>query len=145
MMKILFDTSIIVAALVENHPMHEKALPLFQQARAKEFDLVIASHTLAELYAVLSALPIRPRITPPIAWRLIHENIDTLAAIVSLSPSEYRATIKEVSELGLSGGIIYDALIAKVAQKTKVDRLLTLNVEHFKRVWPDGDKILYTP
>lgn len=145
MMKILFDTSIIVAALVENHPMHEKALPLFQQARAKEFDLVIASHTLAELYAVLSTLPIRPRITPSIAWRLIHENIDTLATIVSLSPSEYRATIKEVSELGLSGGIIYDALIAKVAQKTKVDRLLTLNIEHFKRVWPDGDKILYTP
>jgi len=144
-MKILFDTSIILAALVENHPKHEEALPWFQQAKAKEFDLVIASHTLAELYAVLSTLPIRPRISPAIAWKLIHENIDKVAVIISLSPDEYSSTIKKMSDLGLIGGIIYDALIAKVAQKAKVERLLTLNIEHFRRVWPDGDKILCTP
>ena len=144
-MKILFDTSIILAALVENHPMHGRALPWFQQAKAKEFDLVIASHTLAELYAVLSTLPIRPRISPAIAWRLIHENIDDLAAIISLSPAEYSSTIKKMSDLGLAGGIIYDALIAKVAQKAKVERLLTLNIEHFRRVWPGAEKILYAP
>ena len=144
-MKILFDTSIILAALVENHPMHEGALPWFQQARAKEFDLVIASHTLAELYAVLSTLPIRPHISPAIAWKLIHENIGKSAVIISLTPAEYSSTIKKMSDLGLAGGIIYDALIAKVAQKAKVERLLTLNIEHFRRVWPGGDKILCTP
>jgi len=50
-----------------------------------------------------------------------------------------------MSELGLAGGIIYDALIAKVAQKSKVERLLTLNIDHFNRVWPGGDKIISLP
>lgn len=144
-MKTLFDTSIIVAALIESHPAHERAFPWFKQARAKEFDLVVASHTLAELYAVLSSLPIKPRISPAVAWRLIYENIGTMAKIVSLSPAEYSSTIKRMSELGLAGGIIYDALIAKVAQESKVERLLTLNIEHFRLVWPDGGKILSSP
>ncbi|MBE9545976.1 MAG: PIN domain-containing protein [Proteobacteria bacterium] len=144
-MKILFDTSIIVAALVESHPVHKRAFSWFKQAKAKEFDLVVASHTLTELYAVLSTLPIKPRISSAVAWRLIHENIETMARIVSLSPAEYSSTIKRMSELGLAGGIIYDALIAKVAQKSKVERLLTLNIEHFRLVWPGGGKILSTP
>ena len=75
-MKTLFDTSMIVAALVETHPMHERAFPWFKRSKAKEFELIIASHTLAELYAVLSTLPIKPRISPSVAWRLIHENIE---------------------------------------------------------------------
>jgi hypothetical protein len=47
--------------------------------------------------------------------------------------------------LGLVGGIVYDALIAKVAQKCKVERLLTLNSNHFRRVWPGGEKVIVTP
>lgn len=144
-MRTLFDTSMIVAALVEPHPMHRRALPWFRQAKAKEFDLVIASHSLAELYAVLSTLPIKPRISASVAWRLIHENIEAVAKIVSLTPAEYSSTVKHISELGLSGSIIYDALIAKVAQKSKVERLFTLNIEHFKRVWPDNVEIFCMP
>ena len=69
-MKTLFDTSIIVAALVESHPMHQRVFPWFKQARANEFELIVASHTIAELYAVLSTLPIKPRISPIIAWKI---------------------------------------------------------------------------
>jgi hypothetical protein len=39
---------------------------------------------------------------------------------------------------GWIGGMIYDALIAKVADAARVDRLITLNVMHFQRVWPAG-------
>jgi len=42
------------------------------------------------------------------------------ASMVLLSPSEYNATIKGISELGLDGGITYDALIPQVTQKAKV-------------------------
>ncbi len=144
-MKILFDTSVMIAALVESHPEHEKALPWFIQAKAKEIELVVASHSLAELYAVLSVLPVKPRISPMIAWKLIHENVEKTAKIVSLSSTDYYSTIKRISESGLSGGIIYDALIAKVAQKSKVERLLTLNIKHFRQVWAGDEKILCTP
>ena len=144
-MKILFDTSLIIAALVESHPMHVRAFPWLKKAKAKDFELVVASHTIAETYAVLSTLPIKPRISPSVAWRLINENIVSISKIASLTPAEYSFTIKQISELGLVGGITYDALIAKVAQKSKVKRMLTLNLEHFTRVWPDGEKIISLP
>jgi predicted nucleic acid-binding protein len=144
-MKTLFDTSLIIAALIESHSMHLRAFPWLKRAKAKDFELVVAAHTIAELYAVLSTLPIKPRISPFVAWKLIHENIVTISKIVSLTPVEYRSVIKQLSEFGLVGGITYDALIAKVAQKSKVERLLTLNIEHFIRVWPDGAEIVSLP
>jgi hypothetical protein len=55
---------------------------------------VVASHTLAKLYAVLTTLPVKPRISPAVAWRLVHENVETSAKIVSLTPSDYRSTVK---------------------------------------------------
>ena len=144
-MKTLFDTSIIVAALVESHPMHQRVFPWIKQSRANEFELIVASHTIAELYAVLSTLPIKPRISPIIAWKLINENIEAAGKIVSLTPAEYISVIKQLSRLGMAGGITYDALIARVAKKTKVERLLTLNTNHFKRVWPEGEKVIIAP
>jgi len=144
-MKTLFDTSVIIASLIESHPMHQRAFPWLKQAKANDFELVVASHTLAELYAVLSTLPIKPRIVPAVAWRLISENVEATGKIISLTPAEYRSVIKQISELGLAGGIIYDALIARVAQKASVKRLLTFNSDHFKRVWPAGENMIFTP
>ena len=146
-MKILFDTSVLVAAIVESHPMHSRALPWLQQVKAaKAIDsFFVTNHSLAELYAVLTTLPVKPKISPLTARRLIHDNIETSARIVSLSSSDYRDTVKQISELGLTGGIIYDALIAKAAQKSKVDRLLTFNLDDFKRVWPDGESFIHVP
>ena len=144
-MKILFDTSVIIAALVESHPMHQRAFPWLKQSKKNEFELIIACHTIAELYAVLSTLPTKPRISPAVAWRLVHENIEAIGKIVSLTAAEYSSVIKKISERGLVGGITYDALIAKVAEKSKVEQLLTLNPDHFKRVWPEGEKIIVSP
>ena len=41
-MKILFDTSVIIAALVETHPMHTRAFPWLKRARSAEFELIVA-------------------------------------------------------------------------------------------------------
>jgi predicted nucleic acid-binding protein len=144
-MKILFDTSVIIAALIESHPMHARSFPWLKQAKEKKIELIVASHTLAELYAVLSTLPLKPRISSSVAWRLIKENIESISKIFSLTPAEYSSTIKSLSDMGLIGGTIYDALIAKVAQKAKVERLLTLNIDHFRRVWQDSENKIVAP
>ena len=144
-MRTLFDTSVLVAAIVEPHPMHTRALPWLQRAKAEEIDFLVASHTLAELYAALTTLPLKPRISPLTAWRLVHDNIETSAKIISLSPSDYKDTIKYMSELGLTGDIIYDALIVKAAQKSGVERLLTFNADDFVRLWPGGENFIYIP
>ncbi len=144
-MRTLFDTSVLVAAFIEGHPKHERALPWVSKAKAQEFECMVSSHTLAELYAVLTTLPVTPRLSPSVSWRLIHENIESVAKTVSLSPSDYKALIKRASELGLTGGIIYDALIAKVAEKSKVERIVTFNLKHFRRVWEGKKEALVEP
>ena len=72
-MKVFFDTSVLVAALVKLHPMHSQAINWLKRAKSHDLDMIISSHTLAELYAVLTTLPVSPKITPEMAWRLISE------------------------------------------------------------------------
>lgn len=144
-MKVLFDTSVLVAAIVEPHPMHSQALPWLKQAKKKEIEFFISCHSLAELYAVLTTLPVHPRIGPQTARRLIREDIETSARIISLSSSDYIATIQQMADLGMAGGCIYDALIARAARKSNIDRLLTFNANDFIRVWPEGEGVIFTP
>ena len=144
-MKVMFDTSVLVAGMVEPHPMHERALPWLKRARSGDLEFFVASHTLAELYAVLTTLPVSPRISPGAAWRLIREDVITPAKVISVSPSDYGAVIRSIADLGMSGGIIYDAIITRAAQKAQVDRILTLNLDDFTRAWPEGASLISLP
>nr|OGW28706.1 MAG: hypothetical protein A2X56_00785 [Nitrospirae bacterium GWC2_57_13]OGW43411.1 MAG: hypothetical protein A2X57_10925 [Nitrospirae bacterium GWD2_57_8]HAR45221.1 VapC toxin family PIN domain ribonuclease [Nitrospiraceae bacterium]HAS53932.1 VapC toxin family PIN domain ribonuclease [Nitrospiraceae bacterium] len=138
-MKVLFDTSVLVAALVQPHPAHQRALPWFGRASSGKLECVVSAYSIAELYAVLTTLPVSPRITAGMAHRLIHENIESMASIIPLSVSDYLATIKHLADLGIIGGSTYDALIIKAALKAGVDQILTFNSADFKRVWPDSN------
>ena len=88
-MKTVFDTSVIVAGIVESHPMHPKCLPWLQRAKAGEVECIVVSHTLAETYAVLTTLPLKPRISPLVAQRLIENNLQSNARIVALTATDY--------------------------------------------------------
>jgi predicted nucleic acid-binding protein len=144
-MKTVFDTSVIVSGIVESHPMHPKCLPWLQRAKAGQVECIVVSHTLAETYAVLTTLPVKPRISPLVARRLIDNNLQGGARIVALTVADYWNTIQRMAEMGLSGGTVYDALIATVARRLSVDRLLTLNADDFRRVWPEGKQVITTP
>jgi predicted nucleic acid-binding protein len=144
-MKVLFDTSVLVAGIVEVHPMHRRSLPWLQRAKAGDFEFLVVSHTLAELYAVLTTLPVRPRISPSTAWHLVQTNVESSAGILPLALADYKRTLKEMADRGLSGGVIYDALIVSVARKLAVDRLLTLNAHDFHRIWPEGKAVITNP
>jgi predicted nucleic acid-binding protein len=143
--KTLFDTSVIVSGIVESHPMHARCLTWLQRAKAGEVESIVVSHTLAETYAVLTSLPLKPRISPLVAQRLIDNNLQAVATIVPLTTADYWNTIQSMTEMGLSGGTVYDALIATVARRLPVDRLLTLNADDFRRVWPEGKHVITAP
>lgn len=144
-MRVLFDTSVLLAAIVEAHPLHERSLPWLQKGRDGRVELTVAAHSLAELFAVLSTYPTRPRISPGIAARLVRENVSASARLVPLSAGDYDAAIRGMAEMSLSGGVVYDALIVRAAQKAKAEQLLTLNPRDFLRVWPDGAGIITSP
>jgi predicted nucleic acid-binding protein len=144
-MKVLFDTSVLVSALVRPHALHARACPWLDRARAGEFTFLVSSHSTAELYSILTTCPVRPRISPAEARQLIRENIEGAAEIVTLSAADYAMTLNRLASWGLSGGVVYDAMIARAAQKAGVDRLLTFDVDDFRRVWPEGKDRISAP
>jgi predicted nucleic acid-binding protein len=144
-MKVLIDTSVLVSAMLPDHIHHAQSRPWIERAKAGAFELVIAGHSLAETYSVLTRLPRRPRITPADALKLIQQNVLTHATIVALSGDDYVNLLAELSLNGVSGGAVCDAVIAKVAELGDVDQLLTLNVAHFQCVWAGGAARIATP
>ena len=79
------------------------------------------------------------------ALRLLRENIEAVAHIVPLVEKEYLQVLVNMAELELAGGVVYDAIIAAVAQKSNCDALLTLNRRDFIRVWPEGKEYILEP
>lgn len=139
------DTSVLVAALVESHPAHPRCLPWLQKAHTTKADLFVSTHTLAELYAVLTRLPLQPRISPLTARVLIRDNIESVAHTVALTAKDYRNVLDSMANEGLAGGVVYDALSAHAARKSNVGKLLTLNESDFRRVWPDAGSAIAVP
>lgn len=129
----LFDTSVLVTALVEGLPEHERAATEIRRAVNGEYDACVAVHALAELYGVLTTLPLSPRITPEQAHRLVRHNVSSYMDVIALDGSDYDAVLERLTALGLSGGIVYDALHLRAAEKAGADRLLTFNRRDFLR------------
>lgn len=129
----MFDTSVLVAALIVSHPKHSVCFPRLKAAESKQVQGVISTHTLAETYSVITRLPIQPRIPPQDAQRIIVDVLQYLEAI-SLLPNDYQIAIALMANLNIPGGGIFDALIAQAAIKAEVDVILTLNPNHFTRL-----------
>jgi predicted nucleic acid-binding protein len=142
-MKILLDTSILVAAIVEAHPAHAQGLIWFKRATSAADKGYVSAHSLAETYSILTTLPVQPRISPGEARRLIQHNIIQKFEVVTLSSQDYADVIDILAEIGITGGATYDALILRAAANADVDMVVTLNEKDFRRVYPDlADKIV---
>jgi predicted nucleic acid-binding protein len=140
--RVFFDTSTLVAALVQSHPAHQAAIARLQRVNAGHDAGFAAAHSIAELYAVLTAYPIRPRIAPALALQLIRQSVFTQFEIIALDSTDYAAVIDQLAESGISGGATYDALLLLAAHKAAVEQILTLNEGDFRRLRPDlSDRI----
>ena len=137
-MKALLDTSILVAALVEAHPRHTQAFPWLQKTRDADSRGLIATHSVAETYAVLTSLPLSPRIAPSAAWALLEHSVLPYVQTVDLAAADVRQVVERLSRQGLAGGVVYDGLIAAAAMAANADCIVTLNTADFRRVLPAG-------
>ena len=132
-MRDFFDTSVLIAAFWRGHAQHESSLRLFAGASREQSACGI--HTLAEVYASMSALPVKPMIPPEQAFLLVEEVRQRLT-LVSLSDREYLTVLRQASEQGLTGGRVYDALLLRCAAKCGAQRIYTLNLKHFQAIAP---------
>ncbi|MBE5229035.1 MAG: PIN domain-containing protein [Microcystis aeruginosa PMC 728.11] len=137
MVKILFDTSVLVAAILVKHPQHFPCWSWLEKVKTSQIEGFIITHTLAELFSVISSFPSQPRFSPQITQRLIQENLKEFQ-IISLTEDDYYQAIENMVNLGFTGGAIYDGLIAYSTLKIEADKILTLNGKHFLRL---GDSI----
>lgn len=126
-----------------DHPKYSQSLPWLQRIKAEEIQ-GISTHTLAELYAVLTRLPLSQMIVPALAQHLIEENLDKFQTVV-LTAEDYQTTLVRLVRLNIVGGSIYDGLIAQAALKAKVDILLSLNPKHFTRLGDDVAQLVQVP
>jgi predicted nucleic acid-binding protein len=88
MAHIFFDTTVLVASFIQNHPQHAQALPAVRRAAIGDDQGYISAHSFAEVYAVLTRLPVRPPIHPVEAARIVTENIVAHCEAVALLKEE---------------------------------------------------------
>lgn len=136
-MKILYDTSVLIAASVSAHPRHEECNRFFNLGKSGNHEMVICSHSIAESFSALTRLLVQPRISPNIARQIIKENLLSGTRIVSLVQVDYLKALDIALDTGISGGTIYDALLLVVARKERVAKIATLNTKHFLRMCPE--------
>ncbi len=140
-MKVLFDTSVLVAAVVDQLPNHVAAHGCFLQYTGKGHTGYCATHTLAECYATLTALPLPRRVTAADALMLVEKNFSGRLRVIDLDTGDYMEALRRTAGLGLLSGHIYDALHVAAARKAGCERIYTYNLSHFRRLCAEGLEI----
>jgi predicted nucleic acid-binding protein len=140
--KWFFDTTVLVAALLPDHPHHARSFPVFASATRKQ--AACAAHSLAEAYSTFTRYPGKERMSAEAA-SLVLQGIEHRFTLVWLDGDEYCAAIRRMAQLGIVGGAVYDGLVAACALKAGADHLYTWNVRHFDLLDAEIKKLVKMP
>jgi predicted nucleic acid-binding protein len=141
-LNVFFDTSVLVAAAVDQLAQHERAFSYLAGALEQGQACACSTHVLAECYATLTALPLTRRVHAEEARLLIETNFVERLTVVELGLADYRRALRRVARLGLRSGVVYDALHLGCAEQGGYERLVTFNAKDFERLEPTGLKIV---
>jgi predicted nucleic acid-binding protein len=133
--KSFFDTSVLLASLLDGHEHYERSFAILAGANRK--NACCAAHSLAELYATLTRLPGKLGLNIDQALAAVDSVAERLE-LISLEPPKYRHLIREAANWGIAGGTIYDALLGQCALKARATKIYTWNAGHFRLL---GDEI----
>jgi predicted nucleic acid-binding protein len=100
-----------------------------------------AWHCCLEFYAVATRLPEEVRLHPHDAWRLIAEELLERFTIHQLPADRHRSFIGVAAEERIVGGRIYDAHIAEIARRSRVEVVVTDNARHFTGLARHGIRV----
>jgi predicted nucleic acid-binding protein len=140
--KSFLDTSVLVAAFYGDHEHHKPSIALL--ANQKKSIGCTAAHCLAEVYAVLTGMPGKDRVSPDEALLFLRDVRDRLT-LTTLDEVEYCNVLESGAAAGTAGGATYDAIIAHCAMKVNAQTLYTWNVKHFKRFGGEAARRVQEP
>lgn len=130
MTRYLCDTSVLIATVCSWHEHHARTIAEFERRERAGEELVLAAHSLAEAYAVLTRLPAPNRLRSKDAIDLLEANWRE-TPVLHLTAAETWRTLRRVQQQGVIGGQTYDMLIAACALKAGATTIITWNVRHF--------------
>ena len=134
-MSVLVDASVIGSAYLEDERDHTACKAYLDALLVSGRWRVLAAHTLVEAYVALTR---RERTPPALAAALLRQLAGRFDTILSLTAREYLPLLDSAGAGRVAGPQAYDALIATVARRAGVREIATLNVAHFRALWPDG-------
>jgi len=140
--EIFFDTTVLVAASEQGHPHYARAWPALRRVAAGQDKGFMSVHSIAEVYASLTRLPVLPRIHPLEAVRIITDNILAHFEVVPIGKEDYVEALNTVGNGGWGGAEIYDALLLRCGARCTVERIYTFNLGDFKQLAPTSLKAI---
>lgn len=111
------DSSVVIAGFASWHEYHDAALS------ALEASPLLISHCVLESYAVLTRLPSPHRASPGIIAEYLRAQFPGEPIVLQTTTI---VLVEELYRLGISGGAVYDGLIAITARSHDAT-LLTLD------------------
>jgi predicted nucleic acid-binding protein len=125
---------VLAAALERTHEHHAASIGIFD--RARDGELAVAAHALAEAFSTLTR-PNGPfRWSPAEAWDGI-SSIIKVTTLVGLTPASTVDAVRGYAQQGGIGPRLYDRLIGEAAPRNRIGIIVTWNVQHMKSLFPD--------
>ena len=124
----MIDSSVLVAAFYRGHPHFAASHALLLQLPEKQ--RTAALHSLSEVYAAITRLPVSPKPSPSDAL-LYMQSLATRIRWIAASEKTYQHALTRTASLGLAGAKIYDSLILATAIEHGATQLYTWNLKDF--------------
>ena len=132
-MKAFLDTSVLVATFYADHEHHRPSIDLFLRFGKK--DTCCGAHSLAEVYATVTGMPGKRRVSGDEALLFLGDIRERLT-LVALDAQEYFQVAEASAASGLAGGAVYDAILGHCAFKAKAESIYTWTTKDFLRLSP---------
>jgi predicted nucleic acid-binding protein len=131
--KAFLDTSVLVATFYADHEHHQSSIDLF--LRFGKRNACCGAHSLAEVYATLTGMPGKRRVSGDEAMLFLGDIRERLT-LVALDEVEYFQVAEASAAGGLASGAIYDAILGHCALKARAEVIYTWNSRDFLRLAP---------
>ena len=127
----------MIAAVCAWHEHHTDAADEITRRLRAEEPMFIAAPAMVESFAVLTRLPLRIAWHQPPHWPSSRGSFLRQARIIALDGRSYRTLVHRLAETQITGGRVYDGVIAECALRERDMALLTFN-EHESRPFLAG-------
>jgi predicted nucleic acid-binding protein len=140
--RIFLDTNVFVSGLLEVSADSACRAILEALETRRLRSCVTAWHCCLEFFSVTTRLPPEYRLSAEDAISLLAEHVFDRVRVEDLPAGEAVPWLKQLGDSEIRGGLVYDAHLARVAQRAGCALLVTSNVADFRQIAPAGIEVL---